>query len=87
MLSSRQVGRKLSSKLRQTTAQLYSANEELNDDTLAQVETASQQIKSYQIYYVDTPGTVGEIASTIDYFTRTMQRVRNLLLSLIILYL
>ena len=67
MLSSRQVGRKLSSKLRQTTAQLYSANEELNDDTLAQVETASQQIKSYQIYYVDTPGTVGEIASTIDY--------------------
>lgn len=68
MLSSRQVGRKLSSKLRQTTAQLYSANEELNDDLLTQVEEASQQIKSYQIYYVDTPGTVSEIASTIDYF-------------------
>lgn len=61
MLSSRQVGRKLSSKLRQTTAQLYSANEELNDDTLEQVETASQQIKSYQILLCDTPGTVGEI--------------------------
>lgn len=68
MLSSRQVGRKLSSKLRQTTAQLYSANEDLADETLAEVEEASQQIKSYQIYYVDTPGTVGEIASTIDYF-------------------
>ena len=64
MLSSRQVGRKLSSKLRQTTAQLYSANEDLADETLAEVEKASQQIKSYQIYYVDTPGTVGEIAST-----------------------
>jgi replicative DNA helicase len=68
MLSSRQVGRKLSSKLRQTTAQLYSANGDLADETLAEVEKASQQIKSYQIYYVDTPGTVGEIASTIDYF-------------------
>jgi KaiC/GvpD/RAD55 family RecA-like ATPase len=68
MLSSRQVGRKLSSKLRQTTAQLYSANEDLADETLAEVEKASQQIKSYQIYYVDTPGTVREIASTIDYF-------------------
>lgn len=68
MLSSRQVGRKLSSKLRQTTAQLYSANEDLQDSLLEQVEIASQQIKSYQIYYVDTPGTVSEIASTIDYF-------------------
>nr|DAH51386.1 MAG TPA: Helicase, ATPase, REPLICATION [Caudoviricetes sp.] len=68
MLSSRQVGRKLSSKLRQTTAQLYSANEDLQDNLLEQVEIASQQIKSYQIYYVDTPGTVSEIASTIDYF-------------------
>lgn len=68
MLSSRQVGRKLSSKLRQTTTELYSANSELSDVTLKEVETASQQIKSYPIYYVDTPGSVEEIASTIDYF-------------------
>ena len=33
-LSSRQVGRKISSKLRQTTAELYSANNELTDDLL-----------------------------------------------------
>ena len=68
MLSSRQVGRKLSSKLRQTTTELYSANAELDDDVLAKVEQASQQIKSYPIYYVDTPGSVEDIASTIDYF-------------------
>lgn len=68
MLSSRQVGRKLSSKLRQTTAQLYSSISELDNSLLEEVEQTSQQIKSYPIYYVDTSGTVADIASTIDYF-------------------
>lgn len=68
MLSSRQVGRKISSKLRQTTAELYSANNSLTDELLENVEETTQQIKLYPIYYVDTPGTVDNIASTIDYF-------------------
>lgn len=68
MLSSRQVGRKISSKLRQTTAELYSANNSLTDELLENVEETTQQIKSYPIYYVDTPGTVDNIASTINYF-------------------
>lgn len=68
MLSSRQVGRKLSSKLRQTTAQLYSSSSDLDNTLLEEVEQTSQQIKSYPIYYVDTSGTVADIASTIDYF-------------------
>lgn len=68
MLSSRQVGRKLSSKLRLTTAQLYSSSSDLDNTLLEEVEQTSQQIKSYPIYYVDTPGTVADIASTIDYF-------------------
>ena len=68
MLSSRQVGRKISSKLRQTTAELYSASDSLTDELLENVEETTQQIKSYPIYYVDTPGTVDNIASTIDYF-------------------
>ena len=68
MLSSRQVGRKLSIKLRQTTAQLYSSSSDLDNTLLEEVEQTSQQIKSYPIYYVDTPGTVADIASTIDYF-------------------
>ena len=58
----------MSSKLRQTTAQLYSSSSDLDNTLLEEVEQTSQQIKSYPIYYVDTPGTVADIASTIDYF-------------------
>lgn len=82
MLSSRQVGRKISSKLRQTTAELYSANNELTDDLLDRVEQTSQQIKSYPIYYVDTPGTVGDIASTINYFYETKAKDKKFVIIL-----
>jgi replicative DNA helicase len=77
MLSSRQVGRKLSSKLRRTTSELYSANEQLDEASVSQVESVSQQIKSYSIYYVDTPGTVAEIASTIEHFYDSMIKGTN----------
>ena len=82
MLSSRQVGRKISSKLRQTTAELYSANNELTDDLLDRVEQTSQQIKSYPIYYVDTPGTVENIASTINYFYETKAKDKKFVIIL-----
>lgn len=77
MLSSRQVGRKLSSKLRRTTSELYSANEQLDEASVSQVESVSQQIKSYSIYYVDTPGTVAGIASTIEHFYDSMIKGTN----------
>jgi replicative DNA helicase len=82
MLSSRQVGRKISSKLRQTTAELYSANNELTDDLLDRVEQTSQRIKSYPIYYVDTPGTVEDIASTINYFYETKAKDKKFVIIL-----
>ena len=82
MLSSRQVGRKISSKLRQTTAELSSANNELTDDLLDRVEQTSQQIKSYPIYYVDTPGTVEDIASTINYFYETKAKDKKFVIIL-----
>lgn len=82
MLSSRQVGRKISSKLRQTTAELYSAKNELTDDLLDRVEQTSQQIKSYPIYYVDTPGTVEDIASTINYFYETKAKDKKFVIIL-----
>lgn len=82
MLSSRQIGRKISSKLRQTTAELYSANKELTDDLLDRVEQTSQQIKSYPIYYVDTPGTVEDIASTINYFYETKAKDKKFVIIL-----
>lgn len=68
MLSMRQIGRKLSSKLRRTTSELYGAIKQLDDETFANVEQVSKEIKNYPIYYVDTPGTVENIASTINYF-------------------
>ena len=82
MLSSRQVGRKISSKLRQTTAELYSANNELTDDLLDRVEQTSQRIKLYPIYYVDTPGTVEDIASTINYFYETKAKDKKFVIIL-----
>lgn len=82
MLSSRQVGRKISSKLRQTTAELYSTNNELTDDLLDRVKQTSQQIKSYPIYYVDTPGTVEDIASTINYFYETKAKDKKFVIIL-----
>ena len=68
MLSSRNVGRKLSGKLRQTTSQLYSSTEELSDELLNKVKETANEIRKYPIYYVDTPGTVSQISETIDYF-------------------
>lgn len=82
MLSSRQVGRKLSSKLRQTTAQLYSSSSDLDNTLLEEVEQTSQQIKSYPIYYVDTPGTVADIASTIDYFYKNKAKGKKFVIIL-----
>lgn len=68
MVNYRQVGRKLSSKLRRTTSQLYSATEDLSDNDLFAAEKAAQQIKRYPIYYVDSPGTVETIGKTIEKF-------------------
>lgn len=75
MLSSRQIGRKLSSKLRKTTSQLYSSNEDLSDEIFTKVQEEAEKIKEYPIYYVDTPGSVDAIASTIEYFYK--QKVEN----------
>jgi replicative DNA helicase len=72
MLSSKQIGRKLSSKLNKTTQELYSgkigstvSNNEYND-VLDEVE----KIKKLNIYYVDTPGTVKQIRETIYSFLK-----------------
>ena len=68
MVSSRNIGRKISNKLRKTTSELYSAETDLTDDDLSKVKLAAEQIKKYQIYYIDTPSTVESIEKTIDYF-------------------
>lgn len=77
MVSYRNVGRKISSKLRRTTSQLYSATEDLSDEDLSNVRTVSQQIKKYPIYYVDVPGTVEIIGNTIENFYETKVKGTN----------
>lgn len=68
MLSYKQVGRKLSYKLKKTTSDLYTTTIQLSDADFKKVEEESKKIKNYPIYYVDSPGTVSEVKNTIDKF-------------------
>ena len=73
MLSSKQVGRKISYKLKKTTSELYSGkeNEKVSDSDMKAIEREADKIRKYEIYYVDMPGTVEEVRSTIVEFNRT----------------
>lgn len=82
MLSSRQVGRKLSYKLKQTTSDLYSSNTELEDDLLTQVRKEAEIIRNYPIYYVDNSSTVEDIGNTIRYFHETIAKDKWLIVIL-----
>lgn len=66
MLSARQVGRKLSYKLKKTTTELYSGNKTspLTDKDIVEIERTAEDISKYPIYYVDMPGTVDQIRDT-----------------------
>jgi replicative DNA helicase len=77
MLSSRQVGRKLSFRMRKTTSELYSGNIDgehgrLRDEDFNMAKKHAEQISKYPIYYVDSPGTVSEIQDTIKQFQETI---------------
>jgi replicative DNA helicase len=76
MLSSRQVGRKLSYKMTKTTSELYSSAPNgvfVTDEEYDKIVKESKQIKQYPIYYVDSPGTVDEIRETIIQFSALPQ--------------
>lgn len=68
MVGFRQVGRTLSNKLRRTTSELYSSHEDLDDNTFGKVVNVTNQLKSYPVYYVDTPGTAEQVRNTIREF-------------------
>jgi len=68
MLSERQVGRRLSSKMHISTRKLYSADEPLSDTTFNFAIAKAQELKEYPIYYVDEPCTVLEMAKIIEHF-------------------
>ena len=76
MVSSRQIGRKLSYRLTKTVSELYSASpndEELTDKDVDNILEESESIRQYPIYYVDSPGTVDEIRETIMQFSELPQ--------------
>ena len=68
MLSYRQIGRKLSNRLRRTTAELYSSENTLDEVTFLDIKKETEVLMKYPIHYVDTPGTVTDIEKTIEYF-------------------
>lgn len=82
MLSSKQVGRKLSNKLRQTTYALYSSEEPIPETMLNNIYKESKVIKEYPIYYVDVPSSVSQIAATIKYFQHGMAKNKWLIIIL-----
>lgn len=77
MLSFRQVGRKLSNKLRKTTSELYSSYKDLDDSTFYKAVSVAKQIKQYPIYYVDDSGTVSDVEQTIMAFYNAYVKDKN----------
>ena len=82
MLSYRQVGRKLSNKLRKTTAELYSSDQSLSNTEFNKIEEVADKIKKYPIYYVDTPSTIENMEKTIDYFHENIAKGKWLIVIL-----
>jgi len=82
MLSSKVVGRKLSYKLKKTTSELYTASQTLSDYDFNRVINESKRIKTYPVYYVDTPGTVNDIRNTINVFRELVSRDKWLIVML-----
>lgn len=71
MLSSRQIGRKLSAKLKRTTSELYSAVSPIDEKTFECVVNTANSFKKYPIYYVEDIKTVSEMVTIIKDFYNT----------------
>ena len=74
MISYRNVGRILSNKLRMTTNELYSSENDVSDITYTDIENTAQTLKDKHIYFIDTPMSVGEMEETINYFHETVAK-------------
>lgn len=82
MISAKQVGRKLSYKLKKTTSELYSGESLISDIEYDYIESTTDDIKEYPIYYVDDPGTVEDIESTISFFQETIAKNKWLIVTI-----
>jgi replicative DNA helicase len=78
MLAMKQVGRKISSKMDKTVTELYSGTGKLSDTAYSEAEMhINSDIKNYDIYYVDIPGTVQEIFDTIMDFHVAQKKIKG----------
>lgn len=68
MLSSRQIGRKISAKLKRTTSELYSSTSELSDHAFDRVKKITKDFNSYPIFYVEGPVNIKTVEETIAKF-------------------
>lgn len=84
MLSSRQIGRKLSYRLKRTVTELYSGTEDttVTENDFEKVKEAANTLRNYEIYYVDTPGSVEEVYQTARYFQKTVAKGKWLVILL-----
>ena len=74
MVSYRNVGRTLGSKLRLTTNELYSSITDVDDNQYAEIEQTAKELTKYNVYYIDTPLTVEQIEKTILYYHDTIAK-------------
>ena len=84
MISAKQVGRKLSYKLKKTVSELYSGDgvTNISDTDFMQIKKESEKLTQYNIYYCDTPGTIEEMENTILYFNNTIAKDKWLIVIL-----
>lgn len=84
MISAKQIGRKLSYKLKKTVSELYSGTgqESVTENDFAHIQKEAEKIKRYNIYYCDTPGTIEEMEQTILHFNNTIAKNKWLVIIL-----
>lgn len=82
MISSRQVGRKISNATGRTTRELYSAESDLQDEDYKRITKEAEELSKFPIYYVDTAATVEQIESTIKYFQQNLAKDKWLIVIL-----
>ena len=84
MLASKQVGRKLSYRLKKTTNELYSggSGRRLNEEDVEQIKETTKDIVKDNIYYVESAGSIDEIKSTISHFIKNVAKDKWLIVIL-----
>lgn len=82
MQDSQQITRKISSKLRETTATLNSSHSTISDELFDRVRWAANEIRNYPIYYVNVMPDVTSIVNTIKHFQEVVAKDKWLIVFL-----